>query len=180
MKKIDLQFFADPADPAETGNSSEPKVLTFDELLENKEYQSEYDRRVNELLKKHKGDWEKEAEKQRNEAERLAQMTADEKHRFELEQAETRATQAEARLNAYALKETALEIATEKGIPSSLLKVIDYTKETAETIKGKLDDIEEVYKQAVQSGINEAMKEKTPRSIVKQVTQGGNKPRESY
>ncbi len=153
---------------------------TFDDILQDKTYQSEFDKRVAKALDTAKSKWEKEAEKQRNEAERLAQMTADEKHRFELEQAETRATQAEARLNAYALKETALEIATEKGIPSSLLKVIDYTKETAETIKGKLDDIEEVYKQAVQSGINEAMKEKTPRSIEKQVTQGGNKPRESY
>ena len=47
-----------------------------------------------------------------------------------------------------------------------LLSVIDYTKENAESIKTKIDEIEVVYKQAIQSGINDRMKEKTPKTVI--------------
>lgn len=142
---------------------------TFDDILQDKTYQSEFDKRVAKALDTAKSKWEKEAEKQRTEAERLATMSAEEKHLHELSQANERASQAEARLNAYELKETALKIATERGIPNALLNVIDYTKENADTLNGKLNEIEEAYKQAVQSGINNVMKERTPKSVEQEV-----------
>jgi hypothetical protein len=74
------------------------------------------------------------------------------------------------KLNAYELKEEAIKIASTKELPISLLSVIDYTKENAESIKTKIDEIEVVYKQAIQNGINDRMKEKTPKTVVETPT----------
>jgi hypothetical protein len=121
----------------------------------------------------------KEQEIKRTEAEKLAKMDADEKHKYELEKATKEKEEALSKLNAYELKEEASKIAREKGVPQSLLNIIDYTKENAESIKTKIEEIEVVYKQALQEGINDRMKEKTPKTVVEETTQI-NKPRASF
>jgi hypothetical protein len=146
------------------------EILTFDEILEDKYYQSEFDKKVAKALETARTKWEKEAEEKRTEAEKLAKMNAEEKHKYELEKLTKEKDEAISRLNAYELKEQAIKIANEKELPISLLNVIDYTKEDAESIKTKIDEIEVVYKQAIQSGINDRMKEKTPKTVVDNVT----------
>jgi len=121
----------------------------------------------------------KEQEAKRTEAEKLAKMDAEEKHKYELEKANKEREDALAKLNAYELKEEAIKIASAKELPISLLSVIDYTKENAESIKTKIDEIEVVYKQAIQSGINDRMKEKTPKTVVDTTTKT-NVSRASY
>jgi len=165
----------------ENAVSSEDNVVkTFDDLLrENKDYQSEFDKKIAKALETARTKWEKEAEEKRTEAEKLAKMNAEEKHKYELEKLAKERDEAISRLNAYELKEQAIKIANEKELPISLLSVIDYTKENAESIKTKIDEIEVVYKQAIQSGINDRMKEKTPKTVVGATTKT-NVPRASY
>lgn len=122
---------------------------------------------------------EKENELKRTEAEKLAKMDAEEKANYKLEQANKKAQEIEAKLNAYELKEEATKIAREKGVPQSLLNIIDYTKENADSIKSKIEEIEVTYKQALQEGINDRMKEKTPKTVVEETTTT-NKPRASF
>jgi hypothetical protein len=148
----------------ETVGASE--IMTFDEILQDKYYQSEFDKKVAKALETARTKWEKEAEEKRTEAEKLASMNAEEKHKYELEKLAKERDEATSRLNAYELKEQAIKIANEKELPISLLNVIDYTKENAESIKTKIEEIEVVYKQAIQSGINDRMKEKTPKTVV--------------
>ena len=159
---------------------AEGEVMTFDEILQDKYYQSEFDKKVAKALETARTKWEREAEEKRTEAEKLAKMDADEKHKYELEKAMKEKEEAISRLNAYELKEQAIKIANEKELPISLLNVIDYTKEDAESIKTKIDEIEVVYKQAIQSGINDRMKEKTPKTVVDGGTTKTNLPRASY
>ena len=121
----------------------------------------------------------KEMEAKRTEAEKLARMDADEKHKYELDKATREREEAISKLNAYELKEEAIKIASTKELPISLLSVIDYTKENAESIKTKIDEIEVVYKQAIQNGINDRMKEKTPKTVVDTTTKT-NVSRASY
>lgn len=113
----------------------------------------------------------KEQEEKRTEAEKLAKMDAEEKHKYELEKAEERAKFAESKLNAYELKDTALKIAREKGLETSLIDVIDFTKETADSIKTKIDEIEVIYKKAVETGINSKLKETSPKTVLNDDTQ---------
>ena len=149
---------------------AEGEVMTFDEILADKHYQSEFDKKVAKALETAKTKWEQEAEVKRTEAEKLAKMDADEKHKYELEKATQEREEAISKLNAYELKEEAIKIASEKELPISLLSVIDYRKEDAESIKTKIDEIEVVYKQAIQEGINGRMKEKTPKTVVDTAT----------
>ena len=121
----------------------------------------------------------KEQEIKRTEAEKLAKMDAEEKHKYELEKERAEKQDAISKLNAYELKEEASKIAREKGVPQSLLNIIDYTKENADSIKTKIEEIEVTYKQALQEGINDRMKEKTPKTVVGETTQA-NKPRASF
>lgn len=153
-----------------TENTGAGEVLTFDEILSDKTYQSEFDKRVAKALETARTKWEREAEVKRTEAEKLAKMDADEKHKYELEKAFKEKEEAISKLNAYELKEEAIKIASGKELPISLLSVIDYTKENAESIKTKIDEIEVVYKQAIQAGINDRMKEKTPKTVVETPT----------
>ncbi len=166
----------------ENAVSSEDNVVkTFDDLLrENKDYQSEFDKKIAKALETARTKWEKEAEEKRTEAEKLAKMNAEEKHKYELEKLAKERDEAISRLNAYELKEQAIKIANEKELPISLLSVIDYTKENAESIKTKIEEIEVVYKQAIQSGINDRMKEKTPKTVVDGSTTKANLPRASF
>ena len=155
------------------------KVKTFDEILADKHYQSEFDKKVAKALETAKTKWEQDAEVKRTEAEKLAKMDSDEKHKYELDKAMKEKDEALSKLNAYELKEEAIKIASGKELPISLLSVIDYTKENAESIKTKIDEIEVVYKQAIQTGINDRMKEKTPKTVVDTTTKQ-NVSRASY
>ena len=155
------------------------EAKTFEELLQDKTYQSEFDKKVAKALETARTKWEQDAEVKRTEAEKLAKMDADEKHKYELDKEIERANNAESKLNAYELKEEAIKIASTKELPISLLSVIDYTKENAESIKTKIDEIEVVYKQAIQTGINDRMKEKTPKTVVDTTTKS-NVSRASY
>lgn len=107
----------------------------------------------------------KEAEAQRTEAEKLAKMDAEEKHKYELDKANKERDDALAKVNAYELKETATKIATEKGLDVTLLDIIDYSKETADSVKTKLENISNVFNKAVEKKVNEKLQEKSPRNI---------------
>lgn len=148
----------------ETVGASE--IMTFDEILQDKHYQSEFDKKVAKALETAKGKWEKEAEVQKTEAEKLAKMDAEEKLKYEKTKIIEERDIALSRLNAYELEKEATKIASEKELPISLLSVIDYRNENAESIKTKIDEIEVVYKQAIQEGINGRMKEKTPKTVI--------------
>src|SRR5574344_312548 len=149
------------------------------ELSTDKKFQSDFDKKLSDILDGAKIKWEQEAEVKRTEAEKLAKMDSDQKHKYELDKATKEKEEALSKLNAYELKEEAIKIASGKELPISLLSVIDYTKENAESIKTKIDEIEVVYKQAIQSGINERMKEKTPKTVVDTTTKQ-NVSRASY
>lgn len=146
--------------------SANATPLTFDDILTDPEYQAEFDRRFeqgfNKRLEKEKAKWEKEAAEQRTEAERLASMSAEEKHQHEIEKLQKIADEANGKLNAYELKDAAQRIAASKGLDISLLNLLDYKNETAETIKAKIDDIELAYKKAVEKAVNEKLRQVSP------------------
>lgn len=76
-----MQYFADPegGEGADGGNASADvkpddgkKEPTFDEVLKNKAYQSEFDKRVNKALETAHEKWEADAKAQADEAAKLA------------------------------------------------------------------------------------------------------------
>ena len=155
-------------EPEEAG-ATQP--LTLDEVLKDKAIQSEFDKRVAKAISTSKAKWQAEydakIEAEKNEAERLAKMSETEKFEHE---------QAQAMLNAYELKNEAQKIATEKGIDITLLELIDYTKETADTVNTKISTIESVFNKAVEKAVNEKLKQSSP----KQVANGNTTSEQAY
>ncbi len=156
------------------------EVMTFDEILADKTYQSEFDKRVAKALETAKVKWEKDAEVKKTEAEKLAKMDAEEKLKYEQEKIAKERDEALAKLNAYELEKEAVKIANEKGVPTTFLKAINFSTTKAEDLKEIIEGFEVIYKQSVQDGINEKMKEKTPKTVLGGSVDSERKPRASY
>lgn len=166
---LNIQLFAENGEEENANDDSsnlDGTPLTFDEILEDKEYQKEFDRRINKALDTAKSKWEKEytqkLEAEKTEAEKLAKMDAEQKHQYELEQALKKASDSESKLRAYELKEQATKIASEKNVDISLLELIDFTKENAESVATKIDNIKSIYDNAIEKALNEKLKQKSP------------------
>lgn len=141
------------------------KPLSFDEILGDKTYQAEFDRRIQKALETAKNKWEAEEQTKRTEAEKLAKMDAEQKAKYELKKANEERDSAIAKLNAYELKNTAIKIAQEKGLDISLLEDIDYSRQTAETITTIIDTKKAVFDKALEKAIKDKFKEKSPINI---------------
>ena len=160
------------------------KPLSFDEILGDKTYQAEFDKRLQKsnetaianALAKARVEWEEEAKAKQTEAEKLAKMDAEQKAKYELKKERERADEAIARLNAYELKSTAIKIAQEKGLDISLLEDIDYSKQTAETIVTIIDTKKAVFDKAIEKAMNDKYKEKSPININTDVKSETNMP----
>ena len=92
-------------------------------------------------------------------------MKESEKHKYELEQERLAKESAINELNAYKLRDEAFKIAKEKGLDTSLLEDIDFSKQNAETITTIIDTKKQVFDKALEKAINERYKEKTPENI---------------
>ena len=154
----------------------EDTPLTFDEILGDKTYQAEFDRRVQKALETARTKWEAEEQTKRTEAEKLAKMDAEQKAKYELKKANEERDSALARLNAYELKNTAIKIAQEKGLDISLLEDIDYSKQTAETITTIIDTKKAVFDKALEKAMNDKYKESTPLTNMSEKTTTNKMP----
>jgi len=152
------------------GAKNEPvggETKTFDEFLkENKEFQAEFDRRLQKgnltAVENAKKQWIEEQDNQKSEAEKLASMNEKQKHEYELKKALSERDEARAINNAYLLKEQAEKIASDKGVDASLLSFIDFRRTSAEDLEGKIDKLSSAFNKAVENGINTRLKEKAP------------------
>lgn len=116
---------------------------------------------VNKMISAEKDKIRKELEAEKTEAERLAKLSSEERLKEEMNGYKARAEKSEALLNAYQLKEQTIK--DNSDIPTDLINLIDFAKDnTAELVKEKLDIIRQTYKKAVENGVNETLKEKTP------------------
>ncbi len=148
----------------ETGAET-TKEPSFDDLLNgNKEFQSAFDKKVNQAIETAKSNWEKdknkELEEAKSEAERLAKMSADEKAEHEREKREAELQKREAELNARELKQGAKDMLIEKNLPVELADLISYSN--AEQTKEQIGKLEEAFNKAVENKVNERLKGKTP------------------
>ena len=137
---------------AETEQKEQEKTFTRDEL--NKIVSTEKTKALEE--------YKAQVEADKSEAEKLAKMKSDEKLQYQLEKSNKEKEDALARLNAYELKDKALEIAKEKGLDSSLLAYFDYKTIKAEELNVKIDEISTTFNKAVEKAVNERLKEDTP------------------
>lgn len=154
--------------------TEEEKTMTFDEILaSNKEYQSEFDRRLaksnNSFLETKKAEWEKEyterLEREKSEAEKLAKMNTEQQLNYKIEQLENELKDRDNKLNASQLKDTTANILIEKGIPSSYLNMFDFSKENAETINSKVEMLSNIRSRDLEDSLNRSLRQESPRYV---------------
>ena len=142
---------------------------TFDDIFK-EGYQAEFDRRMTKgittaLAKKEaelRKQWELEQDEKLSEAEKLASMNEKQKHEYELKKIQRERDDAYGELNAYKLKDQTVKIAEEKGLPTTLVELLDFKVIKAEDVESKIDNLNEVFKKAVENAVNERLKEPTP------------------
>lgn len=161
----------------QTPNTGVETPKTFDEMLKESNYQSEFDKKVQKSLDTARAKWEAEREAEKTEAEKLAKMKEDERTAYELEQARKKQEEAEAKLNAYELKEEAIKMANtpETQVDVSLLSLIDFRNIKAEQVEPTIKNIKKVFDSAVENEVNKRLKETTPRSVVNNNNNGTKK-----
>ncbi|MDD4292171.1 MAG: DUF4355 domain-containing protein [Clostridia bacterium] len=140
-----------------SGGGAQP---TFDELIKNPAYQSEFDRRVTKALETAKTKWQAETAAQISEAEKLAKMTAEQKAQHEREKKDKELAQREAALTLKELRATAGEALSAKGIPLALLDALDFG--SAEKCTASIDKVEAAFRASVQSAVEQRLKGGTP------------------
>ena len=167
-QKMNLQLFAEPGpDPAPTPEPDpkpepgpDPAPQSFDDILKNRDYQAEFDRRVQKgidtALAKAQEKWQALTDDKLSEAEKLAKMTKEEKAQY-LSQKQERALAArEADITRRELMAEAKNTLAEKKLPVGLAEVLNYTN--AESCNKSIDAVEKAFQEAVQAAVDEKLK----------------------
>lgn len=142
----------------EPGQGQQPK--TFDDLLKDKTYQSEFDKRVAKALETAKGKWESDhqqkLEEAKTEAEKLAKMNADQKAQYEQQKRLSELEAREKDITTRELKATAYETLVEKGLPKDLADILNYAD--AESCNKSIESVEKAFQLAVEKAVNEKLR----------------------
>ena len=176
--QFNLQFFAEPGegDPAtqqppttEPTSPSEPQGKTYTE----QEFQSEIDRRVTQALKTSQEKWEKdyqqklEAEKQ--EAERLAKLSAAEREKAVFEKQKEEFEKQKREFERERLTNQTLKTLAAEDLPAECCDWIMAGVEKAEDIMTRITDFKKMFSEAVEKRLKERTQTTTPGSGNNQV-----------
>ncbi len=148
------------ADGAGAGEGDQGGTQTFDDVLKNPAYQSEFDKRVAKALETQKtklsADVQTQIENAKTEAEKLAKMNAEQRAQYEKEKADAALAERERSITKRELTATAKETLIEKGLPTSLSSVLDYTD--AEKCNASIEAVETAFKEAVEKAVEDKLK----------------------
>lgn len=129
---------------------------TLDEILaQNKELQSQYDKKVtasNETVRKKTEEKVKAMyDDKLTEQEKLKNLNEEEKKKYEEDKKEAEFKKREAEITRRELRADALEMMSKEGVDAELIKYVDLT--SAETVKKSIDDLKADFGDAVQRGV---------------------------
>ena len=144
----------------EGGNEGGEDKPTFDDILKDKAFQAEFDRRLSKgietALANERKRLEQIADDKITEAEKLAKMSDLEKQKYQQEKEAEELKKREAALTKRELMAEAKATLADKGLPSELAQLLDYSD--ADTVKQSITTIAETYSNAVQVGVDERLK----------------------
>lgn len=136
----------------------------FDALLRDRDFQSEFDRRVSRALETARSKWAQETERRieqaRAETERLARMTGEERMAHDYAQREAALLEREQRIVRRELQAQAVKTLSERGLPAELAEAVSY--ESAEQMEQSIDAAERAFRAAVQFGVEQRMRGSVP------------------
>lgn len=171
---MNLQFFAEgegdgaggdqgggAGDTGSEGGDGKDSTPSFDDILkENKDYQAEFDRRIQKgiqtAITTEKEKWEILTDDKVSEAEKLAKMNKEDKAQYLQEKKEKEIQNREAAITKRELSAEAKNTMAEKGLPVDLADVLNYTD--ADTCKKSIEALEKAFQKAVEKAVEEKLK----------------------
>ncbi|HAT4283500.1 TPA: DUF4355 domain-containing protein [Clostridium perfringens] len=133
---------------------------SFDDVLKDKKYQSEFDKRVAKALETAKSKWETEKatelENAKTEAEKLAKMNAEQKAKYAEEKRIAELEKREKDITTRELKAQAYETLAEKNLPKELIGTLNF--ESAETCNASIEAVEKAFQNAVAKAVNDKLR----------------------
>lgn len=133
---------------------------SFDDVLKDKKYHSEFDKRVAKALETAKSKWETEKatelENAKTEAEKLAKMNAEQKAKYAEEKRIAELEKREKDITTRELKAQAYETLAEKNLPKELIGTLNF--ESAETCNASIEAVEKAFQNAVAKAVNDKLR----------------------
>ena len=130
-----------------------------------KKLQAETDRRTEQALKTHREKWEKEynarIEKERKDAERLAQLSHEEREKELRERKDSELTKKERLLMQRELKLTAIDVLAERNLPVNFADQL--IGESAEDTHDRIKKFESEWHKAIEKEVNARLKSVVPK-----------------
>lgn len=144
----------------EAGEGKEGTSKSFDDILKDKTYQSEFDKKVAEALETAKSKWETEKatelENAKTEAQKLAKMNADQKAQYEAQKKIEALEKREKDITTRELKATAYETLAEKNLPKELIGTLNFAD--AESCNASIEAVEKAFQSAVEKAVNDKLR----------------------
>lgn len=172
-----LQLFAegegDGADGNVTGTGAEGtqvksgEPLSFDDFLSQEGNQAEFDRRVQKAIQTAVGNaqkkWQTLTDSRISEAEKLSQMTAEEKEKYRADKAEKELNDLKKQIALGNMAKTARKMLSDEEINVPDEIIMNLVSDDAEKTKESVEAFAKVFKEAVQSAVKERLKGEPPR-----------------
>lgn len=170
---LNIQMFAEDGtdsmvtttENVEADASTEESTPAPEEKKERVYSRSEVNKMLNAERNKVRAEVLQEAETKKTEAEKLAKMDAEQKLNYELEKTRAEAETYKSQINALTLSKEATSYATEKGLPIGYIEDFDFAKETAESVKDKIDKLVELRSKDLSNYLNDKLKQPVPKAV---------------
>lgn len=117
---------------------------------------------LDKIIKQEQAKWKRQQEKAITEAQRLANMTAEQRAQEEARMREEELTRREAELNRRELRAQALETLAANQLPADLADLLDYTD--AEKCSASIKKVQKSWQTAVQKGVETRVAGSPPRT----------------
>ena len=140
-----------------------PSIPSFSELLQNKEFQSEFDRRVQQAISTARESWEQSVAEEQDEAKKLEKMTASQRESYLLQKDREAFEKDKAQFAAEQMKVACGNELLKRQLPSSFADFL--SADTAEKTNERINTFEELFKNAVAEAINSQMRGEVPKDI---------------
>ena len=149
-----------------TVTQTEP--LSFDDFLSQEGNQAEFDRRVqkaiNTAVTNAQKKWQTMTDGKVSEAEKLAQMTSEEKAEYRAKKAEQELADLKKQIALGDMAKTARKMLSEENITVPDEIIMNLVSDDAEKTKSAVESFAKVFKDAVQAAVKEALKGNPPKA----------------
>lgn len=181
LNKFYLQLFAEDeaagADSNSGGTEAEVSnveqtqsnnLITFDDFLKDSDNQAEFDRRVQKAIKTAVSNaekkWKAATDDQLSEAEKLAQMTREEKAEYRAKKLEKELNELKHQNAVSDMAKTARKMLADEEINAPDEIIMNLVSEDAEQTKAAVEAFAKIFKSTVQAAVKDALKGNTPRT----------------